>query len=143
MAFVANGKAINGFTHRMPLMDDSPLCGTLKDIAKQHAFGHPSVLKMEARGAEALDGLMTAFWNAIGDREPEDFDDLLATRRGAKNKYVFALISQNYLDEAVNCTQPGIAGSIRYRELRLLTDMLSGMTDTFTIKLWDEIKGMV
>jgi dGTPase len=143
VAFTRNGAAINDFTNQKPLMDDSPLCNTLKDLARQHAFGHPSVLKMEAIGAEALDGLMTAFWDAISDRKPEDFDDLLARRRDARNKYVFALISQNYLDEAANSAKTtGIASSIRYRELRLLTDMLSGMTDTFTIKLWEEIKDL-
>jgi dGTPase len=141
-AFVKHGSAINNFTHPKPLMDDSPLCDALKEIARQHAFGHPSVLRMEAVGAEALDGLMTAFWDAISDRKPEDYDDLLARRRGARNKYVFSLISQNYLDEAANCVQTGISSSIRYRELRLLTDMLSGMTDTFTIKLWEEIRDL-
>jgi dGTPase len=124
-------------------MDDSELCEKLKSLARQHAFGNPGVLRMEARGAEAIDGLMTAFWDAIHDRSQDDFNDILARRSGAKNKYVFALISQNYLEDASRAANAGgIAASVRYRELRLLTDMLSGMTDTFTIKLWEELKGM-
>lgn len=141
-AFVANGKAINDFSHTMPLMEKNGFCDALKGIARQYAFNNPAVLKMETMGAEALDGLMTAFWNAISDRKPKDFDDLNAKRRGAKNKYVFALISQNYLEDALRSAERGIAGSIRYRELRLLTDMLSGMTDTFTVKLWNDIKSL-
>ncbi len=141
--FVAAGAAITDFSHRTPVMDDSILCEKLKSLARQHAFGNPGVLRMEARGAEAIDGLMTAFWEAIHDRPPEDSGDILARRSGAKNKYVFALISQNYLEDASRAANAGgIAASVRYRELRLLTDMLSGMTDTFTIKLWDELKGM-
>lgn len=141
--FVAAGATITDFSHCTPLMDNSVLCDKLKALARQHAFGNPGVLRMEARGAEAIDGLMTAFWEAIHDRPQEDFDDILARRSGAKNKYVFALISQNYLEEASRASDSdGISGSVRYRELRLLTDMLSGMTDTFTIKLWDELKGM-
>ncbi|WP_343345932.1 dGTP triphosphohydrolase [Sphingomicrobium sp. XHP0239] len=141
--FVAAGAAITAFSHRTPLMDDSTLCEKLKSLAREHAFGNPSVLRMEARGAEAIDGLLTAFWEAIHDRPPENFGDILARRSGAKNKYVFALISQNYLEDASRAANAdGIAASVRYRELRLLTDMLSGMTDTFTIKLWDELKGM-
>jgi dGTPase len=141
--FVTAGAAITAFSHRTPLMDNSDLCEKLKSLARQHAFGNPGVLRMEARGAEAIDGLMTAFWDAIHDRTPEDFDDILARRCGAKNKYVFALISQNYIEDASRAANAGgIAASVRYRELRLLTDMLSGMTDTFTIKLWDELKGM-
>ncbi|WP_214654899.1 deoxyguanosinetriphosphate triphosphohydrolase family protein [Sphingomonas albertensis] len=142
-AFVRNGLAISDFSHREPLMETNPLCDTLKGIARQYAFGHPTVLKMEALGAEAVNGLMTAFWNAIHDRKSEDFAKLDGKRRGAKNKFVFALISQNYLDDAVNCKTPGLAGSIRYRELRLMTDMLAGMTDTFTIKLWNDVKSLV
>jgi dGTPase len=141
-AFVANGKAINDFTHAIPLMEHNGFCNTLKGIARQYAFNHPAVLRMETMGAEAVDGLMTAFWDAINDRKPKDFDDLNAKRRGAKNKYVFALISQNYLEDAIRCAGEGIAGSVRYRELRLLTDMLSGMTDSFTIKLWNDIKSL-
>lgn len=141
--FVAAGTAVNDFTHRAPLMDDSGLCEKLKALARQHAFGNPSVLRMEARGAEAIDGLMTAFWDAIHDRPRDKFDDILARRSGAKNKYVFALISQNYLEDASRSDNVGgIAASVRYRELRLLTDMISGMTDTFTIKLWEELKGI-
>jgi dGTPase len=141
--FVAAGATITTLSHRTPLMDDSALCEKLKSLARQHAFGNPGVLRMEARGAEAIDGLMTAFWEAINDRPPEDFGDVLARRSGAKNKYVFALISQNYLEDASRAANAGgIAASVRYRELRLLTDMLSGMTDTFTIKLWEELKGM-
>jgi dGTPase len=142
-SFVAAGAAITAFSHRTPLMDDSALCEKLKSLARQHAFGNPGVLRMEAHGAEAIDGLMTAFWEAIHDRAPEDFDDILARRLSAKNKYVFALISQNYLEDASRAANAGgIAASVRYRELHLLTDMLSGMTDTFTIKLWEELKGM-
>ena len=141
--FVTAGKAITAFSHRTPLMDDNQLCKKLKSLARQHAFNNPGVLRMEARGAEAIDGLMTVFWDAIHDRPQEEFDDILARRSGAKNKYVFALISQNYLEDASrSANASGIAASVRYRELRLLTDMLSGMTDTFTIKLWDELKGM-
>jgi dGTPase len=141
--FVRNGPAIADFSHTLPLMEKNPLCDTLKGIARQYAFGHPSVLKMEALGAEAVNGLMSAFWHAIHDRKQDEFDKLDGKRRGAKNKFVLALISQNYLDEAINCGAKGIAGSIRYRELRLMTDMLSGMTDTFTIKLWNEVKSLV
>lgn len=141
--FVAAGQAVNDFTHAAPLMDDNPLCEKLKALAVQHAFNNPGVLRMEARGAEAIDGLMTTFWEAIHDRPREKFDDILARRTGAKNKYVFALISQNYLEDAArSASSDGIAASVRYRELRLLTDMISGMTDTFTMKLWEDLKDM-
>jgi len=36
----------------------------------------------------------------------------------------------------------GPAGTIRYRELRLLTDMMSGMTDGFLTKLAGDLKDL-
>jgi len=141
-AFTKYGEDITNFSHEIPLMEGNNLCDTLKGIARQYAFGHPAVLKMEALGAEAVNGLMSAFWEAIHDRKESDFNKLDGKRRGPKNKFVFALISQNYLDDAINCATPGLASSIRYRELRLLTDMLAGMTDTFAIKLWNEVKSL-
>lgn len=141
--FVVAGQSVNDFTLLSPLMDDSALCEKLKALAVQHAFNNSGVLRMEARGAEAIDGLMTTFWEAIHDRPRDKFDDILARRSGAKNKYVYALISQNYLEDASRSAgSNGIAASVRYRELRLLTDMISGMTDTFTIKLWEDLKDM-
>jgi dGTPase len=123
-------------------MDNSSLCNALKKLAQQYAFSNSSVLRMEALGASALDGLLTFYWNAISSRE--SFDDLLSKRGTAVNKYVFALVSQpNYLEDAIRSAEPdGVACSIRYRELRLLTDMISGMTDTFAIKLWGDLKGL-
>tara|TARA_R110000850_G_scaffold197587_2_gene323894 strand:- start:461 stop:1942 length:1482 start_codon:yes stop_codon:yes gene_type:complete len=137
--FVNNADNIFDFTNSQALMDSSSLCDSLKKIAQQTAFNHPSVLKAEAIGAEAIDGLMTAFWSAICNRKEKD--DLLSRRLSARDKYVFSLISPNYLYHAENkdCTN-GL--SLRYRELRLLTDMVSGMTDSFAIRLWEDLRSI-
>lgn len=138
-AFVAGAPAIMRLEHRTPLMDGSPLCDCLKGIAKQHAFNNTGVLKMEALGAAAIDELMSAFWDAISNRR--DFENLRSQRSSARSKYAFALISPNYIEDAVRSIDPGGAeGGVRYRELRLLTDMVSGMTDTFALKLWQDLK---
>ena len=51
------------------------------------------------------------------------------------------MISPNYVEDAVRSAKSDDSeGGVRYRELRLLTDMISGMTDTFAIKLSREIK---
>ncbi|MBQ0824268.1 dNTP triphosphohydrolase [Microvirga sp. HBU67558] len=138
-SFVQEADAIMALKHKLPLMETSRLCNALKKIAKQFAFSNAGVLKMEAIGAAAIDGLMSFFWNAISDRT--DFDDLSSRRRSAKAKYGFSLISPNYLEDAINSSDRSCSNkSIRYRELRLLTDMVSGMTDTFAIKLWQDVR---
>jgi dGTPase len=92
-------------------------------------------------GAAEIDTLMTAFWDAISSRrKPED---ILSNREGGRARYVYSLISPNYLEEAHRAGKGvGAAASLRYRELRLLTDMISGMTDTFAIKLWRELEAI-
>ncbi|SNB84038.1 deoxyguanosinetriphosphate triphosphohydrolase, putative [Rhodoblastus acidophilus] len=137
-SFLDQAAAIMAFTHETPLMEESVLCNVLKGVANQYAFSNSSVLRMEAIGAAAIDGLMSFFWAAISDRS--DFNNLASRRRNAKAKFGYSLISPNYVENAVdNCAVTGGEGGVRYRELRLLTDMVSGMTDTFAIKLWREV----
>ncbi|THJ30898.1 dNTP triphosphohydrolase [Lampropedia aestuarii] len=139
--FIRNLGPIFDFNHQKPLMDSSELCEALKTIAKNYAFKNPQVLKAEALGAAALDGLMSAFWSAISDRS--DLDDIESRKRTARSSYIYSLISPNYVYQACvpneSCSE---ANGIRYRELRLLTDMISGMTDTYAMRLWKEIQAI-
>ena len=138
-AYTKNADAIRAFSHETPLMKKNPLCDTLKDIAFTYAFSNPEVLRSEAIGAAAIDGLMTVFWSAIQNRKNPK--DLMSKRLEARDRYAFSLISPNYLDSAcreANATDDG--GRIRrYHELRLLTDMISGMTDGFAINTWRKL----
>lgn len=139
--FIQNLRSIFDFSHQMPLMDKSELCSALKKIAKRYAFNNPLVLKREALGAVALDGLMCDFWSAISDRE--DIGNIESRRRSARSSYIFSLISPNYVQQACAPDVPGSeANGLRYRELRLLTDMISGMTDTYAMRLWSELEAL-
>lgn len=139
--FKGNAPAIFAFKSIAPLMDNSRLCEELKSVARQNAFNHPDVLRAEALGSAAIDGLMTVLWEAISHRK--DTGKLRSKRLGARAKYVFSLISPNYIEQADKPMHPSsVASGLRYRELRLLTDMVSGMTDTFAMRLWNDIKDM-
>ncbi|WP_164699223.1 dGTP triphosphohydrolase, partial [Pseudomonas aeruginosa] len=139
--FIENAPAIFDFKPINPLMDDSRLCEELKAVAQQNAFNHSSVLRTEALGSAAIDDLMTVLWDAISNRK--EFDSLRSKRLDARAKYVFSLISPNYIEQADQPKSPSeVASGLRYRELRLLTDMVSGMTDTFAMRLWKDIKVM-
>ncbi|MDR9807959.1 deoxyguanosinetriphosphate triphosphohydrolase family protein [Rhizobium hidalgonense] len=139
--FLASSDAVMAKTHAEAILDENLLCDALKDIARQHAFAHPSVLKMEALGAEALDELMSFFWDAISKRKkPDDFD---SKRTTAMAKYGWSLVSPNYIEAAKLSQQnTGPSSGVRYRELRLLTDMVSGMTDSFALNLWNEVRSL-
>lgn len=140
-AFRDNKEAIYGHTHTEALMDSSLLCGRLKKIAIKYAFGNSEVLKAEAEGSQALKSLMSWFWSSIVNRDGVAIDSV---RAGANDRLAFSLISHNYIDavkdsESKNCNKDL---SMRYRELRLLTDMVSGMTDTFCIDLYKKLKSL-
>ena len=139
--FERHAKGIMNRTHEAALMDGDPLCNALKDVARGYGFVHPTVLRAEALGAAAMNSVMTEIWAAIVDREkPGDF---WSERIGAKSRYVFSLISPNYVEAAADvASEAGPAGTIRYRELRLLTDMMSGMTDGFLMKLAEDLKDL-
>jgi dGTPase len=137
--FIEGSHSIMSLKHEIPLMEGSRLCDALKAIARQYAFSDGGVLKMEAVGAAAINGLMSFFWTAIADRA--ECSDLGSRRCSARAQFGYSLISPNYLEDAAkNAELAGGEGNIRYRELRLLTDMISGMTDTFAIKLWRDVR---
>jgi dGTPase len=139
--FINNKQKILNLNYEDPLAEDNRLCNALKKVAQQYAFGNSDVLKTEALGSVAIDGLMTFFWNAITERKK--VADFLSRRLNAKASYSFSLISQNYIEDVLRSTDNGsTAGTMRYKELRLLTDMVSGMTDTFAIKIWQELKSV-
>jgi dGTPase len=139
--FVKSAAPIFTYDFDNALMDSSLLCETLKGVAKQNAFSHPTVFRTEAAGAAAIDVLLTALWDAISNREVSV--NLRSRRRSARASYVFSLISPNYIEQAVAAENlPEPASGLRYRELRLLTDMVSGMTDTFAMKVWRDISGI-
>lgn len=137
--YITHEGAISELTHEEPLMQQSPLCNALKDVARRYAFSHREVLRTEAIGAVAIDTLMTAFWSGIHLRE--DQAKILSPRVGARARYVYSMISPNYLEEA-DSSAVGDAGIMRYRELRLLTDMVSGMTDSFALKTWRDLEAV-
>lgn len=139
-AYLKNMVAIDGYELEVPLMEENPLCDALKGIAQKYGFAHSDVLKSEAWGAAAIDGLMTTFWSAISNRKKPE--DLMSKRLSARDRYAFSLISSNYLESACReAEERGCKGKpvSRYHELRLLTDMVSGMTDSFAINTWRKL----
>mgnify|MGYP001947169725 CR=1 FL=1 len=125
----------------LPLLEESNLCKFLKDVAKDHAFSSPSVLKSEAIGAEAIGEILSFFWNSIRNREK--IEDIKSRRTTAASKFAWSLVSPNYIEEADRCIGKDTPKKdIRYAEARLLTDMVSGMTDTFAMKLWNDIRAL-
>lgn len=139
--FANNYSAIERFEHRTALLecgsDASKLYSELKSFARRHAYNHPNVLRKELEGANAISWLMDCFWRAISSREKTG--ELTSRRKGPFASYVYSLISENYRWECeMGTSAAGLP--IRYRELRLLADMVAGMTDKYVMELCDSLE---
>ncbi|MEG9500290.1 MAG: dNTP triphosphohydrolase [Methylorubrum extorquens] len=110
------------------------LWGSLKRFAKLHVYSHQRVLEVELEGHRTIHALMDVFWSAIVDRQ--DAGDL-ASKRPPLSGYVYSRISENYrrIAEAPTNRMP-----MRYRELQLITDMISGMSDSFALSLYEDLR---
>jgi dGTPase len=107
----------------------------LKAFAFSNAYKHRSVLEVELTGANTIHGLMDILWYAIQTRT--DPANIGSERSDPFANYVYTRISENYrrVCESASNLMP-----IRYRELQLLTDMISGMTDSFAMSLYAELR---
>jgi dGTPase len=130
-AFVANRDIIMAGEFHGELLAGSrseALWKALKGFARQHVYSHRSVIEVELEGHRTIHALMDAFWQAIRNRGSDSFT---ATRGAVPyDAYVYSRISENYRRAAEMSKMP-----MRYRELQLMTDMISGMTDSFAVEL--------
>ena len=142
--FLRERASILDCTRTTPLLDcgtfASELTEALKGFARTHAYNSLGVLRIELRGARVIEGLMTLMWEAITERE--DCSRLNSRRLSPKAAYVYSKISDSYRWHF----ERGSAASglpIRYREMQLLTDMISGMTDRFAVELYAELQDAI
>lgn len=112
---------------------------TLKEFAYLHAYTHKSVLRVELEGYHVIRSLMDILWAAIRDRGD---DHISAPRKNPFTRYVYQKISENYRRTFENPNLQDEKLPIRYRECLLLTDMISGMTDSYAMDLHKELQSL-
>ena len=110
-------------------------CAALKVFDTKHAYRHRSVLKVELAGYKVIQKLMDYLWIAIDARA--DLKKLGSKRADPFANYVYNRISENYRRIAEDSSNQM---PLRYRELQLITDMISGMTDSFAMSLEEELR---
>jgi len=122
-------------TGLLEVSDASKLRECLGKFDEQYAYQNKVVLGIEAVGYKTIVALMDILWRAIISRE--NAEDLSSKRTSPFLRYAYAKISENYrrIFENSSAELP-----IRYREAQLLTDMISGMTDSFAIDLLEDLK---
>jgi dGTPase len=138
-AFRENYKDIVSGTFEKELVKVSragALCKALKNFGRENAFGHKTVLEVELNGYNTINRLMDFLWFGICNRC--DYQDVSSKRTSPFASYAYSRISKNYrriFEGKVTCYHKDAGLPIRYREMQLLTDMVSGMTDQFCIDL--------
>lgn len=121
------------------ISDASALCRGLKKFDYAHGYRNRDVLAIELEGYNVLHGLMDMLWRGIIERvDPNKLDSVRSTPFAA---YAYERISENYRRIFEGSVGPKYESKlpIRYRELQLLTDMISGMTDNFAVELYEEL----
>lgn len=118
----------------MSLSAANELCSVLKDFDFKWGYQNKSVLKLELSGHNYIQELMDMLWIGIHGQTTQAYKS--DTPFG---KYAYQKISENYRrvfeDESNKM-------SLRYKEAQLLTDAISGMTDSYLIKLHSELKSL-
>ncbi|GAA0135251.1 deoxyguanosinetriphosphate triphosphohydrolase [Paenibacillus sp. YSY-4.3] len=111
----------------------------LDEIARKYCYSSKEVLQLELVGESVLSGLLDMFVDAI---------ILVNTEEGAKKKEnkLFHLISENFryvqkLDASGKPTRT-IQDLSLYDRLLLITDFISGMTDSYAVDLYQRLSGL-
>lgn len=119
------------------------LCKQLKKFAIDNCFKHRSVLEIELRGYNVIHELMDYLWIGITDRAIDS--ELDSERKTPFSVYAYHRISENYrcvFEGKRNTSHEAGDLPIRYKECQLLTDMISGMADSYAVELCEELRAL-
>lgn len=94
------------------------------------------LLKCELLGKEVLTYLLNTFYDALFSPDICVGEKL---NRKSKEFKIFSLISKNYVVKA--CDEGEDFPTDIYKRFMLVTDYISGMTDTFALNLYQELTG--
>lgn len=117
----------------MSLSDGIMLCKGLKKFDKKWGYRNKAVLELELQGHNYIHSLMDMLWEGIHGKLNKDAPKNSDTPFG---KYAYGRISENYRrifeDDSNELPET-------YKEAQLLTDAVSGMTDSYLITLHNEL----
>ncbi|MCU6388039.1 dNTP triphosphohydrolase [Enterobacter quasiroggenkampii] len=129
-------------------------CKALKAFDKKHGYRHRSVLELELKGSNYIQKLMDMLWIGIHghktqkerdqEKELQKENDAFKPRMEYRSnspfgRYAYGRISENYR-RIFEDEKNGLP--VLYKEAQLLADAISGMTDSYLIRLHDELKSL-
>ncbi len=138
-SFINNYKAIMDGTYRFELLYDTPiniLLKAMQDIAYRYAFVCKPILKLEVKADSIFDFLLSRFVQAFLYYQTP----LESKYSTAVDQKMVMLMSDDY--KRVYQTYAEGCDDVEQLYLRLLlvTDYISGMTDGFAIRMYEELR---
>jgi dGTPase len=133
-AFLDSKDAILDGTFHQSLVKHSAashLCRALKDFDSSHVYEAREVLEIELRGHRAIPRILDYLWTALENVPAGD----------PRDRYVMNRISENYRRVHTQRSGPDLPDV--YRNLQLVCDMVSGMTDSFALSFLSELEDHV
>lgn len=110
----------------------------LKDAMSKFVFNSNEILKLELSAHKIISSLMSDFMKAVVHWDIED-DDFKPTKTDIK---FINLISENYKQDYLNSKTDNEHYNLYLRFL-MVTDYISGMTDSFAKSLYQELNGIL
>lgn len=116
-----------------------PLIVELKRIASEYCFSNKEVIALELVGDNVITGLLDKFVIPI----------IECKKKPAPKTYegkIFSLFSNNFMyicchDENVRGNPKDFSETSMYNRLLLITDYISGMTDSYAVNLYKQLMG--
>lgn len=112
------------------------MMAALGDIAYRYAFCSKPIIKLEVGAAAVFDFLLAKFTDAVIVYDTEH-------KLSAVQKKMVSLISDNHMRIYRICSQGKSEEERLYLRLLLVTDYISGMTDSYAKRLYQELNGIV
>lgn len=131
--FLDNEAAILSGTFDQPLVDLIPSIDVLEEIRTisiSKIYRSQQVLEKEAAGFEVLEGLMHSFTTAVY------MEHINQESRPRRHQNVLRLLPETYRQRIKTETK-------LYEKLLIITDFVSGMTDSNALQLFQTLRGIV
>lgn len=113
-----------------------PMMDALGDIAYRYAFCSKPIIKLEVGADAVFDFLLSRFTDAVIYFDTQH-------RLSAVQKKLVSLLSDNHMRIYRICSKDKSEVEKLYLRLLLVTDYISGMTDSYAKRLYQELHGIV
>ena len=138
-SFLTHYSEIMAGTYRFELLDQTPVTILLKamqSIANKYAFQSKPILKLEVKADSIFDFLLGRFVKSFLYYDTPLWKD----KRTAVDEKIVRLMSEDYMNIYRTYAEGCPEEEKLYLRLLMVTDYVSGMTDGFATRLYEELR---